>query len=231
MSTGFYGKIPYTGDFINRRLPKNFVQPWDHWLQSGIGNSQTQLGDAWLDMYLTSPIWRFVLSKGLCGEFPWAGLVMPSVDSVGRYFPLTIACPLPLDVNPIQIVSSTSQWFDMAEEVLISALEDPTFNIEHFDAKVVALQGLSNRYAALGCATNLGFGSAWQIPLTAGIGAAIPNLTHQLLMQRLSDYSLWWGSGSQRVNASLLVCTGMPLATDFPAMYSGEWLGGSWEQW
>ncbi|NQZ30550.1 MAG: type VI secretion system-associated protein TagF [Oceanospirillaceae bacterium] len=232
MSAGFYGKLPGTGDFVNRRLPSQFVEPWDHWLQSGIATSQNQLEDNWLNLYLTSPIWRFVLSKGLTGEYPWAGLVMPSVDSVGRYFPLTIACQLPLDVNPMQIATRAETWFDMAEEVLVSALEDPRFNLETFDARVVSLGSLDKSTAAHGSATNIGFGSAWQLPLQGGAAIeAVPNLTHQLLLQRLSDYSVWWGRGSAQVSASLLVCAGLPINTDFAAMLDGNWSSGSWEQW
>ncbi|TIS08300.1 MAG: DUF2094 domain-containing protein, partial [Mesorhizobium sp.] len=29
MSTGFYGKMPATGDFVTRRLPGDFVRVWD----------------------------------------------------------------------------------------------------------------------------------------------------------------------------------------------------------
>ena len=26
---GFYGKLPYVGDFVSRRLPGEFIRPWD----------------------------------------------------------------------------------------------------------------------------------------------------------------------------------------------------------
>ena len=90
---GFYGKLPARGDFVSRRLPRSFVEPWDAWLQQGFASSRDHLGDGWLEAYLTSPIWRFVLAPGVCGPAGVAGVVMPSVDSVGRYFPLTIAQP------------------------------------------------------------------------------------------------------------------------------------------
>ena len=49
----------------------------------------------WLDGYLASPSWRFLLMPGVMDGQPWAGVLMPSVDRVGRYYPLTIARPLP----------------------------------------------------------------------------------------------------------------------------------------
>ncbi|MCG8100523.1 MAG: type VI secretion system-associated protein TagF, partial [Candidatus Thiodiazotropha taylori] len=87
---GLYGKIPSLGDFVTRRLPRGFIAPWETWMQEAIANSREQLGDFWLDNYLTSPMWRFALSPGICGEQGWAGILMPSVDRVGRYYPFTL---------------------------------------------------------------------------------------------------------------------------------------------
>ena len=91
---GFYGKIPSLGDFVSRRLPRRFITPWETWLQEAMANSRQQLGDSWLDNYLTSPMWRFALTPGICGESGWAGIIMPSVDRVGRYYPFTLATRL-----------------------------------------------------------------------------------------------------------------------------------------
>ena len=229
---GFYGKFPELGDFVNRRLPKEFLDSWDDWLQGAIASSREQLGENWLNVYLTSPIWRFVLSRGLCGEYPWFGLMMPSVDRVGRYFPLTLACRLPLDANLLRVTTDGAGWFEMGEEVILGALEAQDFNMEEFDARVVSLGTMDELADTLGARIDTGYGSAWQVPLDAqGIAGGITLLAHQLLLQRLGDYSLWWGHGSEKITPSLLLCGGMPDATDFAAMLSGEWSSGSWEQW
>ncbi len=228
---GFYGKLPVFGDFINRRLSTNFVEKWDHWLQSALSQSQIMLGDQWLNLYLTSPIWRFVIAKGQCGERPWFGVMMPSVDSVGRYFPLTIACPLPLDANLLQVVINGHQWFQNAEQVIVEALQNQQFNIEDFDAKVVALGNLSGQLS-LASSTDQGFGSQWQIPLVGSSAQnAIMQLSHQMVLQRLSDYTLWWGSGSEHVVPSILISAGMPQPQSFCSMLDGQWQTGGWEQW
>jgi len=57
---GFFGKIPSLGDFVTRDLPREFLDAWDDWLQRSVAESKTALGDAWLNTYLNSPIWRFV---------------------------------------------------------------------------------------------------------------------------------------------------------------------------
>ena len=45
---GYYGKVPTNGDFVLRRLPRSFVDPWDAWLQRAMAISREQLaeGDA-----------------------------------------------------------------------------------------------------------------------------------------------------------------------------------------
>ncbi|MBC7957519.1 MAG: type VI secretion system-associated protein TagF, partial [Cytophagales bacterium] len=88
---GWYGKLPMLGDFAGRRLPQNFVDACDAWLARGVEQSRAQLGERWLDVYLTGPIWRFAWAPGVVDEKWWLGVMMPSVDKVGRYFPLLIA--------------------------------------------------------------------------------------------------------------------------------------------
>lgn len=84
---GFYGKLPVRGDFLRIGLPRTFLVPWDAWLQRTLPAALTALGDAWLE----APAWRFALPPGLCGPAPVLGVLLPSMDAVGRSFPLTIA--------------------------------------------------------------------------------------------------------------------------------------------
>ena len=95
MQVGFYGKLPSHGDFLRRRVSDAFVDAWDAWLRECLAASRTALGARWLDVYLTSPAWRFVCAPGACGPAPVIGLLAPSVDQVGRYFPLTLVAELP----------------------------------------------------------------------------------------------------------------------------------------
>src|SRR5262249_53859270 len=77
---GWYGKLPNIGDFASRRLESQFISAWDAWLQEVIQATRGDLGESWLDCYLTMPIWRFLLLPGLVGPSGWAGVLMPSVD-------------------------------------------------------------------------------------------------------------------------------------------------------
>ena len=128
---GWYGKLPCLGDFASRRLPAEFITPWDAWLQRSIATSRQQLGESWLDVYLTSPMWRFVVAAGVCGEHACAGVLLPSVDKVGRYFPLTLA--LPLDAAEIVTVFGMQGWFNELEQIGLAALS-VDYSIEALEA-------------------------------------------------------------------------------------------------
>jgi type VI secretion system protein ImpM len=92
---GFCGKIPARGDFVQAGLPRAFTDPWDRWMQRMVAASRSTLGEAWLPAWLEAAVWRFALSPGICGPGAVIGLWMPSVDCVGRYFPLTLAAVVP----------------------------------------------------------------------------------------------------------------------------------------
>src|SRR5262245_48363546 len=98
-SPGWYGKLPSLGDFAQRRLPPDFVEAWDQWLAHELAAWQGADPAGWLERYLASTSWRFLLLPGSVPGWPSsdtvAGVLMPSVDSVGRYFPFTLAWVLP----------------------------------------------------------------------------------------------------------------------------------------
>jgi type VI secretion system protein ImpM len=90
-TAGWFGKIPALGDFVSRRLPEEFIEAWDEWLSEELFAAREKLGEDWLECYLKAPIWRFALMPGALDTRPWFGVLMPSVDRVGRQFPLTFA--------------------------------------------------------------------------------------------------------------------------------------------
>ena len=91
VASGFYGKIPARGDFVQAGLPRSFTDPWADWMQRMLAASRAILGEAWLPAWLEAPVWRFMLAPGVCGPDAALGLWLPSVDRIGRYFPLTLA--------------------------------------------------------------------------------------------------------------------------------------------
>lgn len=91
LAFGVFGKLPWAGDFVQHGLPARFVTPWDGWLSLMLAQSRAALAARWDDAYLLSPPWRFQLDAGLVGPTGWIGVLVSSVDRVGRHFPLTLA--------------------------------------------------------------------------------------------------------------------------------------------
>jgi type VI secretion system protein ImpM len=132
---GWYGKLPTLGDFASRRLDADFIERWDVWLGEGLAAQRETLGEEWLDAYLRSPSWRFVLMPGVLSpaqKHAMAGVLMPSVDRVGRYFPLTVATPVPTPPRSTAEVELLLGWLHRLEDVAIDALQDD-WTIEQLD--------------------------------------------------------------------------------------------------
>jgi type VI secretion system protein ImpM len=211
--SGFFGKIPSHGDFVTRELPRAFLDVWDRWLQECIASSKSQLGDRWLDVYLTSPIWRFALGPGLCGASSWAGVLMPSVDRVGRYFPLTIATPLEEDVNALLVPGRMDAWLDAVEAVALHALDDDKFDAPALQAALAATEEPpleARRPEVTG-----GIGTAWSMALYGMSSERLAaDIAAALVARQAPQFSLWWTAGTD-ADAAAIVVAGLPEPRSF----------------
>jgi type VI secretion system ImpM family protein len=134
---GWFGKLPNLGDFASRRLPDAFVQPWDRWLQLGMARAREDVPGDWLAGYLVAPIRRFWLAPGVLGDGGWAGLLMPSVDRVGRHFPLTLARPL----DRFDAALAGQAWYQALDGVARQVL-DVNYTVDELEQARVTLAEL-----------------------------------------------------------------------------------------
>lgn len=119
---GWYGKVPCLGDFVRSGLSPQFVSAWDVWMQTLLTTAGEALGDRWQDCYFSAPIWRFAISAGLMGPRAAAGVMMPSVDRVGRQYPLCLAAEFDA---PVWIAYQAMEpVFSSLEEVALAMLEE-----------------------------------------------------------------------------------------------------------
>ena len=226
---GLYGKLPILGDFVSRRLPASFVQTWDAWIQEALSASRAQLDSEWLEVYLTSPIWRFVLSPGNCGDKASAGILMPSVDKVGRYYPLTLAAVLDDQAALPYLFVVAAAWFDALEQLALSALEDDV-TLDDFDRKLqdqlLSLPLVTTRdHKERNGLENDRWDAAIRIEMERleQVPEALIELGTCLLTRFFSGYSLWCTNGSELVNPSLLVYKGLPPPAGFSELLTGRW--------
>lgn len=230
MQLGLYGKLPAYGDFISRNLSASFITPWDEWLQHFISGSQEQIGEDWLNIYLTSPIWRFTLSPGVIDNNMWAGLMMPSVDRVGRYFPISIVKPFAGNITPANFMLNHSEWFDEVESLCLTAL-DESLDVDELVAAVEAIEiPLNEIYSPTFNLGEMG-------PMIFGLSStaaestsnAMPYLLNAALTTGLSSFSLWQTAGSELISPLLFSCQGLPPIGGVASMLDGQWQQRDWK--
>jgi type VI secretion system protein ImpM len=239
LNVGLYGKLPSHGDFLRRRVSDAFVEVWDAWLQRCMAASSSALRESWLDVYLTSPAWRFACGPGACGPATVVGLIAPSVDRVGRYFPVTLVAELPDTLSPISAALLTAAFLDSAERLVVDTLAMEQIDFEAFDARVAALGDelgsleipravvLNSEAAAI---VNEAVPRSWR--MTIGSPTHLGSVFEQLLSLRLATLydplGLWWTEGSSIVEPSCLITSGLPQPDTFAALLNGSWPEHQW---
>jgi len=225
---GLFGKVPHQGDFVCRHLAPEFTERWHAWLQDGLNVGREQLGDDWLKLYLNAPIWRFALSPGVCGELAVVGVLIPSVDEVGRYFPLTVAHRG--RHRPWEAYLGGARWYDQAERLVLRALDEDTGYAELIDGLDALPPPQFPGWPAyrLQAPADGGKG-AWAVPQPpVPAERLLPGLIAQSHERWPGGYSLWWTEGSERVEPCMLICAGLPDAGRVAAMLDGDWQRWNW---
>ncbi|WP_413899040.1 type VI secretion system-associated protein TagF [Rhodoferax sp.] len=188
---GWFGKLPGMGDFAQRRLPEQFRAVWDSWLQTGLFDLRNRQPD-WVERYLAGPIWFFALGPQLAGPMPWLGVMMPSVDSAGRYFPLTLAIELG-DRQTAERERSQAwarQWWEMSAQAALAALESD-LDASRFEASL-----------------NEAFGGEADSTQPTGPRVHLP-----------AQYQSIWRTDPGDDSPPNLVVTGLPTAGSFDALF------------
>ncbi|MEE4376210.1 MAG: type VI secretion system-associated protein TagF [Candidatus Competibacteraceae bacterium] len=230
---GFFGKLPTRGDFISRVLPRSFLDPWDDWLQQAIAQSREQLAEHWLDCYLTSPIWRLILSPGSCGQQAYTGVLMPSMDRVGRYYPLLIAVPVHPAASLLGLMEEGEPWYQEAEHIALWGLEDDNLELETFAERVQALGspvGLTEQPDITPADGEGRLGWYCTLDHLDGLAGMRTALSNELLPRSFPQYSLWWSQGSEHIKPGLLISPGLPAVEGFASLLAGDWRRWGWDE-
>ena len=224
--TGWFGKLPTSGDFVTRRVHPSFIEPWDAWLNAMLAGSRERLGNGWRDAFLSAPTWRFVLAPGVIGADGWLGVIMPSVDSVGRYFPLTVVSQLPAKaMDAVTTLFRAHNWYAEVEPVMAVALA-PDAEIETFDAQLANRRFPHELIAVLDESEETipprsRSPRALWIPLGEEFEgeAGVRGLAKPLA----GPYSAWLAEESEIFGRSLMLCEKLPAVEQYCAMLNGEW--------
>lgn len=133
-STAWYGKLPSLGDFASRRLPPQPLEALDRWLAEGLASWRERLPEGWLEQFLAGPSWRFAWPAGLLpGAGPVAGVLMPSVDRVGRYFPFVLLRPWPSALD-----GEALAWLHRLDDLALDAMQED-WSLDQLEAELARL--------------------------------------------------------------------------------------------
>ena len=221
MSAGLFGKLPAKRDFIGMNASRRFLEAWEPWLQAGVATSKQMLGDAWIETYNRAPIWRYWLGADFCGE-AMIGAFMPSVDGVGRSFPLAVfvgegdASLAPPELEP------NDAWFAAAEAVLLDALE-PGATLELIAEKVGALPlpALEPRTTRDEGLEELAEGGVLARDVGSEVSSAFLAARRFGRRRAFASQTFWWTIGGGDFPSLALMEVGLPPAVRFADMLTG----------
>ena len=219
---GWYGKLSTLGDFASRRLSPPVVAALDRWLSEAVSGSQQALGDAWLDAYLASPLQRFVLGPGLVNDSAgaatwWFGVLMPSCDNVGRYFPLAVLQPRA--VPPVDRVGldHLEAWWQRAGEAALETLSDGV-DVQRFERALAELPPWPLAHEPDGWAASVvATGEGW-LPTDCTPGELARGFAAAAWTRRLQGHSLWWAWQPLGAEGRCRIVAGLPSAEAFSAL-------------
>jgi len=225
MRCGLFGKLGAKRDFIALATPRRFLETWEPWVQACMSASRHRLGDGWQNAFLTAPVWRFWLGADIAGATV-AGAIMPSLDGVGRYYPLTLlAVADPSYSIPPPDLDPQDQWFAAAEEFLLSTL-DQAKSFDEISAALDAMPTPRMEATIGGSKETAAIGEAMVGMVTAG-----RTFQDSLLMLRQSNHwssaaaSFWWTEGGGDFPPMALCSRGMPDPFRYTSMLTGRLAG------
>ena len=219
MAHGLYGKLPAKRDFIAVNLPQGFLTRWEPWLQGNLSAAMLAFGARWKETFFLAPLWRFWIGKDVLG-IPIMGVLMPSMDGVGRQFPLTLLSPAPDgQIYPSLLSEPQVDWFDEAENLLLSTLDDGV----PFEGTLAALEALTLPVSTL--IPDLPEGVKISGAVTIAVGnaerahdAPLQALHAAFLAKRPDHQSIWWTIGGENFPPLAFSVDGLPDAALFQRM-------------
>ena len=134
----WYGKLSMLGDFAQRRLSQEVAQACDQWLAATMHALPQVLGERWPWAYLEAPLLRFACGPGVLSAQWWFGVLMPSCDKVGRYFPLWVGQSAMQPPRDAATLAGLVAWYEALARAAVRTLEDGA-TVAGFEAELSAI--------------------------------------------------------------------------------------------
>ena len=132
---GAFGKSPQNADFLYYGPVDAEVQAFRLWLDEGVGWASTRQPGFWRAAADDMRVFAFVFRAGSGNLL--VGALRPSIDSVGRHFPISVYFDLPvagLSENPQALLLAFGDWWQRAAEAVLAT--DPLRAVTALEAEV-----------------------------------------------------------------------------------------------
>jgi type VI secretion system protein ImpM len=221
MGAGMFGKLPAKRDFVAVKAPRRVLETWEPWLQAGVATAKQALAADWTETYNRAPIWRYWLGADFCGE-ALLGAFMPSVDGVGRAFPLTVFVSEGEHVLPPPEIDDNDSWCGEAEALLLGAL-DAGATLEAVVERLEAMPQptLRPRDEALAGLRDLPDGGTLIDTADREVCEAFRDARRFGCRRAFASQSFWWTIGGEGFAPRALVYVGLPPPVRFPDFLTG----------
>ncbi|MBM3546281.1 MAG: type VI secretion system-associated protein TagF [Alphaproteobacteria bacterium] len=133
---GFFGKLPATGDFVVRGFERPVVSALTVWTDQLVSHLRRGAGEDWAAVFDRLQPIAWVAGEGVCGPGVFAGLMRPSMDRVGRRYPLIVGVALRPGRRVVPIAAAAQGWFDYVTG-LIGDTWSPGLSVETLTAALV----------------------------------------------------------------------------------------------
>jgi type VI secretion system protein ImpM len=225
---GWFGKIAGLGDFVHRRLSTATVQALDDWLSKCMEVSHIQLGERWLPLYLSCCVWRFAWAPGVLGNRWWFGVLMPSIDNVGRHYPLIIAQPSNTPPHTTESLQQLEKWFAYVTHAALGTLVVGS-TLKQFEADLMRTPQLPQPVPAP--AVLHGSIERWadrtrqELEGGAPLELCLQQMAVNEVLQRLQACCIWWPvRRNGRMNSmSMSHTVGLPSPEIYIQMLEDTW--------
>jgi type VI secretion system protein ImpM len=219
---GWYGKLASLGDFAHRRLPPEWLRACDGWLAVALPGARERLGERWLEVYLTAPLLRFAWAPGVVDSQWWFGLLMPSCDSVGRYYPLVVVHPRTQPPQDRIALDHLECWYERVGQAAVRTLNDAQGSVDALESALQEVPpwptpGRGPAIASQADAT----GEHHRLGRAAPLSQWLHALAARELGARLAGCTVWWRTGAAGGDDTIDVLHGLPDGAALARLLSG----------
>ncbi len=189
ISVAVFGKTPRMGDFLRVGSGGPAGEALEQWVEQGLGMAEARRGRYWPSLYGAGATYAFIFRppRATSVRETLVGVIKPSVDSVGRRFPLVVYAPvLPRSSVPWPHVLpiALGDFFDAAATLLMEA--DSVTGIADMQAALTRVRPphladadrSAQEYEAWASATLLGH--AWSVIYGDDQAMSAPRAVHTI---------------------------------------------------